>query len=238
MGAFSLIVVINLLNSFVMKLAVLGATGPSGKFFTSQALAARHHVRAIVRNPSKLSDLKHDNLIIKEASIFDARQLQTEFSDVDAVVSCLGASPTLPWKPISLWSESIKAITDAMKASGKRRLVCMTSAGLHIDYEQKAGMIYKFIIKDYVLGTVFVDMIRMEKYLEENSDGLEYTIVRPSELTNVPLMEKDPVIKDHIQWDSSLSLRIPRANVAKVMLEAVTERRWINKTIYVTMPAE
>merc|ERR1712226_1100577 len=169
MGAFSLIVVINLLNRFVMKLAVLGATGPSGKCFTSQALAAGHHVYAIVRNPSKLTDLKHENLIPKEASIFDAGQLKTEFSDVDAVVSCLGAPPTSPWVTVSLYSESIKAITDAMKASGKSRLVCMTSAGQQIDDQQNVGMMYKFFFK-YVIGSILADMSRMESYLEENRD--------------------------------------------------------------------
>merc|ERR1712226_989310 len=237
MGAFSLIVVINLLNRFVMKLAVLGATGPSGKCFTSQALAAGHHVYAIVRNPSKLTDLKHENLILKEASIFDAGQLKTEFSDVDAVVSCLGAPPTSPWGTVSLYSESIKAITEAMKASGKSRLVCMTSAGQHIDDQQNVGMMYKFFAK-YVIGTLLADISRMESYLEENSDGLEYTIVRPTGLTNVPLMEKDPVIKEDVHYDASLPSRIPRANVAKVMLEAVTDNKWINKAIYLTMPAD
>merc|ERR1712226_59342 len=238
MGAFSLIVVINLLNRYVMKLAVLGATGPSGKCFTSQALAAGNHVYAIVRNPSKLSDLKHENLIIKEASIFDAGQLKNEFSDANAVVSCLGApcASATCGRTVSLYSESIKAITDAMKASGKSRLVCMTSAGQHIDDQQNVGIMYKFFFK-CVIGTILADMSRMESYLEENSDGLEYTIVRPTGLTNKPLIEKDPIIKEDIHWDSSGS-PIPRANVAKVMLEAVTERKWINKAIYLTMPAE
>merc|ERR1712226_185791 len=213
MGAFSLIVVINLLNRYVMKLAVLGATGPSGKCFTSQALAAGHHVYAIVRNPLKLTDLKHDNLIIKEASIFDAGQLQTEFSSVDAVVSCLGAPTNSwglpPWWTVSLYSDSIKAITDAMKASGKRRLVCMTAAGQHIDDQQNVGFIMKFFFK-YVIGTILADMSRMESYLQENSDGLEYTIVRPTGLHSVPLMEKDPIIKEDVHW-MSLNSGIPRA---------------------------
>merc|ERR1712004_153857 len=233
MGAFSLIVVIKLLNRFVMKLAVLGATGPSGKCFTSQALAAGHHVYAIVTNPSKLTDLKHENLILKEASIFDAGQLKTEFSDVDAVVSCLGAPPTSPWGKVSLYSESIKAITDAMKLSGKSRLVCMTSAGQHIDDQQNVGMRTKFLAK-YVIGTLLADIGRMESYIKENSDGLEYTIVRPTGLTNVPLIEKDPIVKEEVHYDSSLPSRIPRANVAKVMLDAVTESKWINKAIYLT----
>merc|ERR1712226_619499 len=240
MGAFSLIVVINLLNRFVMRLAVLGATGTLGKCFACEALIAGHKVYAIDGKLSNLRDFKQwmpDNLFLKQVSIFDAGLLKTEFSEVDAVVSCIGASPTLPRGTVSLYSESIKAITDAMKASWKSRLVCMTSAGQHIDDQQNVGLRTKFFAK-YVIGTLLADISRMESSIKENSDGLEYTIVRPTGLTNVPLIEKDPIVKEEVHYDSSLPSRIPRANVAKVMLEAVTESKWINKAIYLTMPAD
>merc|ERR1712226_767693 len=143
MGAFSLIVVINLLNRFVMRLAVLGATGTLGRCFAREALIAGHKVYAIDGNLSNLCDLKQwwpETLFLKQANVLDARQLRTAFSDIyrlDAVVSCIGAPPTYSWGTVSLYSESIKAITDAMKASGKSRLVCVTSAGQHINYQQK-----------------------------------------------------------------------------------------------------
>merc|ERR1712226_865807 len=193
MGAFSLIVVINLLNKFVMRLAVLGATRTLGRSFVCEALIAGHKVCAIDGNLSYLRDLKPDlwepdNLFLKQANILDARQLLTAFSDIyrlDAVVSCIYAPPTYSWGTVSLYSESIKAITDAMKASGKSRLVCVTSAGQHINYQQKVG-IMKFFLAKYVIGKSLADladMSLMEKYIKENSDGLEYTIVRPTYIT-------------------------------------------------------
>ena len=44
-----------------MKIAILGASGQSGKFLTEQALADGHHVLALVRNPQKMA-INHDNL--------------------------------------------------------------------------------------------------------------------------------------------------------------------------------
>jgi putative NADH-flavin reductase len=44
-----------------MKLAILGATGPSGVQLVKEALERGHDVTAIVRNPDKLTE-KHDKL--------------------------------------------------------------------------------------------------------------------------------------------------------------------------------
>jgi len=45
----------------VMKIAVLGATGPSGVQVVKEALARGHDVTAVVRNPDKLTE-KHEKL--------------------------------------------------------------------------------------------------------------------------------------------------------------------------------
>ena len=44
-----------------MKVAILGATGPSGRQLTTQSLRAGHEVVALVRDPAKVTE-KHDNL--------------------------------------------------------------------------------------------------------------------------------------------------------------------------------
>ena len=38
-----------------MKLTILGATGATGTYLTSQALAAGHEVTAVVRDPARLA---------------------------------------------------------------------------------------------------------------------------------------------------------------------------------------
>jgi putative NADH-flavin reductase len=47
-----------------MKIALLGATGPSGVQAVKEALARGHDVTAIVRNPEKLTE-KHDKLKVR-----------------------------------------------------------------------------------------------------------------------------------------------------------------------------
>ena len=44
-----------------MKVAVIGATGPTGMCVVQQALDAGHEVVALVRSPEKMT-IQHDNL--------------------------------------------------------------------------------------------------------------------------------------------------------------------------------
>ena len=44
-----------------MKIAVLGATGPSGVQVVKEALERGHDVTAIVRNPNKMKDAVQDD---------------------------------------------------------------------------------------------------------------------------------------------------------------------------------
>ncbi len=45
-----------------MKIAVLGATGGTGVQVVIQALAAKHEVTAVVRNPENLKKIKNSRL--------------------------------------------------------------------------------------------------------------------------------------------------------------------------------
>jgi uncharacterized protein YbjT (DUF2867 family) len=47
-----------------MKIAVLGATGGTGTQIVKQALAAKHDVIAIVRNPDKLKEIQSSRLTV------------------------------------------------------------------------------------------------------------------------------------------------------------------------------
>ena len=49
-----------------MKIAVLGATGPTGQQIVTQALAKGFEVRALVRDPDKMfSQVKHEKLKVR-----------------------------------------------------------------------------------------------------------------------------------------------------------------------------
>ena len=64
-----------------------------------------------------------------------------------------------------------------MRAGGVKRFICCTAA------LQKREGGESFLLKlfaGYVIRTILDDMVRMESYLSENCQDLDFTIVRPT----------------------------------------------------------
>jgi putative NADH-flavin reductase len=96
-----------------------GATGQTGKHFTSLALHDRHRVRALARNPGKLDS--DPNLEIHQGSITDDLDLDRLLDGVDAVVSLLGDARTQKTQKIN--TAFVQNLVPAMRRTGVTRLL-------------------------------------------------------------------------------------------------------------------
>jgi putative NADH-flavin reductase len=62
--------------------------------------------------------------------IFNEDDLAPHLKDSDAVVSCLGGSASLfGWTKCTLYTDSMRSIVGAMRKSGVKRLIAMSSWG-------------------------------------------------------------------------------------------------------------
>lgn len=165
----------------MLKIAVIGANGRTGREIVNQSLAAGHEVIALVRRPEAL-DIQHPRLEIRRADVFDQTSLETAFSgDVNAVVSAIG-EPRIS-KPTTLYSEAAKNTIAAMRAMQIRRFVCIAASGYVDDPHQPLWI--RFLQKNVlqrIFRYVYEDMMRMEKKVQVSE--LDWTIVRPPRLTN------------------------------------------------------
>jgi len=210
-----------------MIISVIGATGPTGLQFVRQALEAGHSVRALVRTPEKLDPAFQSNenfTVVPGVDIFSADNLEKGFDGADAVVSCLGTRPTLmPWgEGITLYSESIKSIIEAMRRRNVGRIVAMTS--MFTDDDPSYGFFVRWILKPLFIGRNLDDMARMEHYLEEHCQDVNFTVVRPPGLGKEGPTSLE--IKENIggQTVPGVSPGKPtqRGDVARFMLKALT----------------
>ena len=92
-----------------MKIAVIGASGRSGREFVNKALIAGYHVRAGVFS-TRIPDAK--NLEIVSCNATDVNQMQQLISGCDAVVSFIGH---VKGSPKSVQTNAIKNAIEAMK---------------------------------------------------------------------------------------------------------------------------
>jgi uncharacterized protein YbjT (DUF2867 family) len=161
-----------------LRLTVFGANGGSGRALMRQALAAGFHVTAITRHPEQIPD--DDRLTVLRGDATDPADVRRAVEGADVVLSALG----VPYSrdPITLYSASARAIVDAMRQVGTRRLIVVTSAAVDPD-AHGGGLLDQFVIGPLIhrLGhTLYDDMRRMEAVVRDSD--LDWTILRPPAL--------------------------------------------------------
>ena len=208
-----------------MKILVLGATGPTGRLIVSEAKAQGHSVVALVRSREKAGDLAATELV--EGDARDETALARALQGCDAVISSLGTSLS-PFSKVTLLSEATRALIAAMDKQGVRRLVCITGVGAG-DSRGHGGFIYDRLFQPLLLRNVYADKDRQEAVIK--TSGLDWTIVRPTILTNTPATGKLRATTDLSQIHGG---KISRADVARFVVEQVTADTWLRQTPLIT----
>ncbi|KAI0979754.1 hypothetical protein GJ496_011261 [Pomphorhynchus laevis] len=215
-----------------MKLAVFGATGPLGLQVISQALSRNHNVTAFVRNPSALDHLKSNSkLTIFTCDVFKPSTFVEPLKSHDAIVSCLGYKG-IPVFAIKLYIDTCKSILEAAKTANISRLIFTSSAMSKPNDKSYPFFLYRCIIRP-MLGRHLDDLYNMETFIENQPD-LEYTIVRPTHLTDEELNEKFTILVEDGKYyheNPEFAHRIPRSEVAKFILDELDNRKWIRKGV-------
>jgi putative NADH-flavin reductase len=209
----------------MIKIAVIGATGRTGRLVAEQALKRGHRVVAYVRRAGALR--ASEGLRIVMGELFDSEQLQSALSDVDTVICCLG---TYRHRPVDLMQNNLPQIVQAMKRAGRTRLILLSAYGVGETARTAslvAGILYKTMFR-----SIFNDKERSEAGLA--TSGLEWTGVYPVGLTDGPLIEAVEVRPtNEVKKVKGLPM-VSRANVAKVLLDAAEDSRTIRQKLLVT----
>jgi uncharacterized protein YbjT (DUF2867 family) len=106
-----------------------------------------------------------------------------------------------------------------------KRLVCITSLGVN-DSRFRLGLYYTLFTIPVILFFYFLDKARQENIIADS--GLDWTIVRPGQLTNGKLRttyRHGPSVGSYI-----LTTMISRASVAHFMLHQLDDDTYIRKT--------
>jgi putative NADH-flavin reductase len=198
-----------------MQLVVLGATGPTGRVLTEQALAAGHQVTAVARRADSLP--ARPGLRTLAADVTREGTLDAAVAGSDAVLSALGARPGR--SPVSVYSAGI-ANAAAMERHGVKRLLAISSSVLDPTWRPSGEFFFNHVLDPYVnrrvARTAHEDMRRMEALLAESA--LDWTVVRPSGLFD------HPAVTDYLTSPGSAdALYTSRSDLAATMLRELDE---------------
>lgn len=205
-----------------MRLAIFGCTGGTGLELTRQSLEKGHSVRVLVRNPNRLP-LANPNMRVVLGNVLDRESVRKTVLGADAVLSCLGQRNLL--RNTRVCSVGTHLIIDAMKAQGVRRLVVESAFGA--GESLAAANALERLLFATLLRAPYEDKNLLEP--EVKASGLDWTILRPTLLTNGALTGHYAV-----GTGRPAASRVSRADVAAAMLRAVEERLWIGESPTVT----
>jgi len=158
-----------------MRVLVFGASGRTGRLVVEESLERGHQVLAFVRDPAKL-DLSHPQLTAVQGDVRSATAVDRAVQSADAVVSVIG--PKSPGSGENVCSVGIANIVDSMSKHGVKRLVCLSDYGN--GETRTKGLYARFLW--LTIRAHLEDKERMEKIVK--SSGLDWTIVRPTILTD------------------------------------------------------
>jgi putative NADH-flavin reductase len=206
-----------------MKLAVFGATGKTGLKIVEQALNQGHVVTAFVRDAARLP-IENEYLTSIIGDVFDPVCVTQAIQGQDAIICALGAGSSL--NKTTVRTVGTMNIIKGMKEHNVNRLMVVTAMGVGESWNTLSPF-NKFFFAT-LLKSSRDDHESQEAAVKES--GLDWTIVRPSGLTD------DPRTGVYITGENILAKtsRIARADVADLILKEVEQNTLIGKAVSIT----
>jgi putative NADH-flavin reductase len=217
-----------------MKVTIFAATGGVGRQLLEQAVAAGDDVTAVARSPNKLTRQVHT--VTADLAAADPAVLEPAVAGADAVLSGLGPHSNAD---AGIASQGTRPIVAAMKATGVRRIVVVSAAPVGTvaspgnphppKHDPGDGFFMRYLFSRIAaarFGKVYDDLAVMEDILR--GSGLDWTIVRPPQLTGKPLTGS---YRTAVGQNLRGGFSVPRADVAHFMLKVLDRPETIRQVI-------
>lgn len=207
-----------------MKLVVLGATGGTGLEIVRQAIDRGHEVTAFVRSAERLKPFG-DRVVVIQGNLLDVSALEDAIRGQDAIVSGFGPRLPIAKTDAHLLSDFAATVTTAMNRACVRRVVAVSTAFLFRD---------SIVPPTYLFGRLFfpgvvMDASGMERTFMES--GLDWTMVRPPQLTDKPWSGRYRMRAGHLP---RFGFKISRADTADYCVKAAEDMSTIKQVIGVS----
>ena len=189
------------------KIVIIGATGYVGSAILKEALGRGHQVKAIVRDPSKLT-LIHPHLKVVGGSVTDTDFLSRELAKSDAVISAFNPG----WSNPNIYEETLEgygSILCAVRNSGVHRFLMVGGAGSLLVAPGRQLMYEPDVPKKLLPGIRGMAKVYTDLLLPEKSVDWVFLSpaanMAPGERTGKFRLGKDELIVDE-SGDSNISV--------------------------------
>ena len=193
-------------------IAVMGATGNTGRRITELLLEAGEEVRALGRSPEKLAELEALGAETVSGDVRDAAYLARAFAGADAVYTLTAFDPALPDYHADQDRRG-EAIAAAIRESGVRHVIVLSAIGAEL-----------------ASGNGFIASLHRQERRLRALDGVNVMILRPGAFFEgfyaaLETIRHEGVVADSVAPDAKVPM-IASADVAAVAAGALRDRDW------------
>jgi putative NADH-flavin reductase len=206
-----------------MRVAVIGASGRTGRTTVAHALAEGHEVVAVVRDATRAPE----GATVRIADARDGAALAAALDGCDAVVSCLGHVPGAD--DPTILREGASALLDAMSTAKVSRLVAISAAGAYVEGDDPLSRYLAKPIVARLFGAAFEDTRAMETLIR--ASGTEWTLLRPSRLILGETTKPYRAGIDRAVW-WHYNTRFD--TVGRAAVDALTTTAWVDHAVFIT----
>jgi putative NADH-flavin reductase len=205
-----------------MNVALIGATGRTGRLVLAELRGRGHQVTVLVRDPTKLGDPGPGVRVVVGSST-DPTAITDLITGTDAVISALG--PTA--KEADLHTRTAQILAARMPEQGVTRLIGISGAGIEVPGDQKGT-------KDRAISAVIrllggaVAKDKPAEYQALADSTLTWTLARPPRLLDTPATGRighNPHTPGH--WS------IPRADLATFLVDVLEQHLYPHQAPFV-----
>ena len=212
-----------------MRILVIGATGGTGREIVREALSRGYQVNALALSAADATPLLPGADII-QGDALDGQAVAKALAGCDSVISALGTKLALLHKE-TLLSTATRVLIGEMHKKAIKRLLCITGIGAG-DSRGHGGFLYDHIAQPLLLSSTYKDKDRQEDEIRKS--GLDWTIFRPTNLTDDPATGNIRALTDLTGFHGG---SIARADVAHFLITELEDRRWACQSPVITSGA-
>lgn len=207
-----------------MKIVVFGASGKTGRLVLDEALAKGYEVIAYVRNKESVQSV-HPNLTVVVGHLNEKEKLKSVITGSDVCISTLGGASLTKHNHAIM--EGIDNIVGIIEEANVKRFIYLSSIGAG-DSRRCMAQPARFLIADLLLRVPLADHNTNENRITRSQ--LEWTIIRPGGLTDGAKSANLEHGAEYAKLKGNLS--ISRASVAAFILDQLTDKNYLNKSVW------
>ena len=209
-------------------IAVLGATGRTGKWLVKELLDDGFDVRVLVRNPDAVAHLK-GRVEIVHGDAANYQCIVSTMQGCQAVLSTLG--PTRLRRQAAkklICSQVTRNVIKAASTLNVKRYVVVSGAAVSLPQDRRN--FYGWL--SCALVPLFVWYVLKDKKIEAQllqASGLDWTLVRSPEITNTGFKKEPDVSLETPKW-----LQVRAGELARFLVTQIQDDSYLRKGVFVT----